>query len=320
MSVVAEQRGAIDLHAHFLTPTYRAACEAAGITAPDGFPHLPDWSPATALDLMDKAGIEAAVLSISSPGILLGSPAEAVELATTVNGEAARIVEQQRDRFGFAASLPIPDVAASIAEVGRAYDELGADAVSLLTNYGGLYLGDPVLEPLMAELDRRGSVVLLHPTSPACWQEVAFGRPRPMVEFILDTTRTVMNLALAGVLTRHRGIRWVIPHCGGATSVLADRVHVFAPFFAGEGEESVDVLAELGRLYYDVAGVALPRALPAIERLVGAGRLVYGSDFPFTPEASVLGAREALAEDAFVRREVPGLFRDTALSLFPRFG
>jgi hypothetical protein len=63
---------AVDVHAHFLTPRLRQALLAAGHDGPDGMPTLPEWSPEDALNLMDRTGIAVAMLSISSPGVLLG--------------------------------------------------------------------------------------------------------------------------------------------------------------------------------------------------------------------------------------------------------
>ena len=54
----------------------------------------------------------------------------------------------------------------SLAELSRAYDELGADAIALETNYHGRYLTDPAFAPVLADLDARAAVVTLHPTSP----------------------------------------------------------------------------------------------------------------------------------------------------------
>ncbi len=312
--------GAIDLHAHFLTPAYRQACTEAGHSQPDGFPRLPEWDPGSALSLMDDVGIQAAVLSVSSPGVYFGDESHAIVLARAVNDEAVAIVAENETRFGFAASLPLPNVEAAMAEASRALDNLGADAISLHTNYGGLYLGDASMEPLFGLLDSKRAIVLVHPTSPACFEAVSFGRPRPMVEFLLDTTRAVFNLALNGVLTRFPDIRWVIPHSGGALSVIADRVQRFAPVFAGEGEPTVDVLAALRRLYYDVAGVPLPRALPAMLDIVGCDQIVYGSDYPFTPPAIVLAsAEELMADDGQASKCRPQMLRANAERLFPRF-
>jgi 6-methylsalicylate decarboxylase len=62
----------IDVHAHFLPPQYRDALAAAGIDAPDGFPRVPNWSAADHVAVMDRLGIDAAILSVSSRGVQFG--------------------------------------------------------------------------------------------------------------------------------------------------------------------------------------------------------------------------------------------------------
>jgi predicted TIM-barrel fold metal-dependent hydrolase len=312
----------VDFHAHYLPARYRASALAHGEAHPDGMPALPEWDAKDALVMMDDVGIGTAVLSISSPGVaFLDSVAERAELSRGVNEDGAATVAAFPDRFGLLATLPLPDVEAAIAEIGYAFDTLGADGVGLHTHYDGIYLGDARLDPVMAELDRHAALVTIHPVSPCGWEGVAFGRPRPIVEFLMDTTRTVVNLVLSGALERYPAIRWVVPHAGAALPVLADRVDRIAPMVMTGDVAPVDVIAALGRLHYDLAGVPLPRALPALLALVGTDRLVYGSDYPFTPAGTVRRLAEELAAapvlDDDARRAV---FAGNARRLVPRLG
>ncbi|MEU3660444.1 amidohydrolase family protein [Streptomyces sp. NPDC032940] len=80
----------------------------------------------------------------------------------------------------------------------------------------------------------------------------------------------------------------IVPHCGGALPVLADRIDGFMKLFlpAGEGD-APDAVAQLRRLHYDMAGPAFPRQVPALLSLVDPDRLLYGSDYCWTPAAGV---------------------------------
>jgi hypothetical protein len=114
----------IDVHAHYLTDRYRQAAEAAGHARPDGMPGLPRWSVQAALGMMDRFHIEAAILSVSSPGVHFGDNAAARALARSVNEEGARAVSDHPGRFGLFASLPLPDVDGALEELAYALDVL----------------------------------------------------------------------------------------------------------------------------------------------------------------------------------------------------
>ncbi|WP_062344925.1 amidohydrolase family protein [Herbidospora yilanensis] len=277
----------IDVHAHFVTGDYIAAATEAGHVTPDGMPRWPAWTPEDHLSLMDVNGIRKSFLSVSSPGTHFGDDLAARKLSRQVNEYAADLARRRPDRFGHFASLPLPDVEGALAEAGHALDELGSDGVALMSNAHGRYLGDPAYEPLWEELDRRRAVVFVHPTSPVNHEQVAMGRPRPMLEFIFDTTRTVSDLVFTGVLTRHPGIRWIFTHGGGALPLLSDRMELFRTAFFGGSPADPSVLDQVGRLWFDLAGTPFPRQAPALEKAFGTGQILYGSDYCFTPPPAV---------------------------------
>lgn len=280
----ASEPGLIDVHSHFVTDSYVRQATAAGHQHPDGMDGWPTWSAEEHLALMDRHGIATAMLSMSSPGVHFGDDDAARRLAREVNEDAAAVVAAHPDRFGFFASLPLPDVDGALAEIRYALDDLGADGVVLLSNFRGTYLGSPDLEPVLAELDRRRAVVFLHPTSPAGWEWSALGKPRPMIEYIFDTTRTVTDLLTSGALERHPNMTVVVPHCGGALPVLADRIGEFMRQFLGaHAEPTADAVEQLRRLHYDIAGPAFPREVPALLGLAAPERLLFGSDYCWTP-------------------------------------
>jgi predicted TIM-barrel fold metal-dependent hydrolase len=285
---------AIDVHAHFVPEFYGEALREHGHGEPDGFPHIPDWSAADHVAAMDRLGIATSVLSISSPGVHLADEATTRALARAVNDEGRRAVVDHPGRFGQFASLPLPDVDAALAEITYCCDHLDVTGFSLLTNVDGTYLADPSFEPVFAELDRRLARVCLHPTSPACWEQTSLGRPRPMIEFLFDTTRAVVDLVLSGSIARHPGIEFIVPHAGAALPMIVDRVSVFAMLL--EVDDEVDVLRDIARLHYDLAGHPLPRKLDPLLTLTTPDHLHYGSDYPFTPEFAVSASFERLAE------------------------
>jgi 6-methylsalicylate decarboxylase len=264
-----------DVHAHFVTDDYVAAARNAGFTQPDGMPLWPAWSVEDHLAMMEHNRIERAILSVSSPGLHFGDDDAAVQLACHVNDYASAIVAKS-DRFDFFASLPLPAVEAAVGEAVRALDALGAAGVIVMSNSAGRYLGDAALDPLWKELNHRRAIVFVHPTSPPN-ADAALGRPRPMIEFMFETTRTVTDMVFASVPARYPDIRFLIPHCGATLPLLAERIELFRSLWPGpNGEEpgSHTTQGQLRRLWYDVAGYPLPVHAGVLVDIVGDQRVL----------------------------------------------
>jgi predicted TIM-barrel fold metal-dependent hydrolase len=318
-------QGAVDVHVHFLPAPYREAAVAAGFELADGLapPGLPTWSADRHLEVMDGLGIATSILSLSSPGVLLYDDVQRVaDLARLVNDEAARTVEEHPGRFGFFATLPLPHVDASLAEIDRAFDELHADGVVLMSNYNGVYPADPALRPVLQELSRRNAAVLVHPTSPSVHCTGALvGWQRPMVEFFVESSRSISDLILTRSLVDNPGIRLIVAHAGAALPALASRIaRNVRRRNAAAGEEVLpDFDESLRALWYDVAGSVLPHQIPALLGIASTDQIVYGSDWPFTSEATGQELRAELDETTTLTAAMrAGILRDNALRLFPR--
>ena len=244
----------IDVHAHFTTPSYIEAAKSSGHRQADGMPewYWPEWNPQTHLELMDRAGIEKSYLSLSSPGVHFGNDSTARALAREVNDAGAVVERDYPQRFGLFASLPLPDIDGALVELSRAYDELDADGVVVMTNSQGLYLGNPALSPVFEEINRRSGVIFIHPTSAKGSELVDCGRPRPMIEFLFETARTVVDYLLSGNADRYPNVRVIVPYCSGVIPLLVERVQLFGAL--NPESEAEPVIAKLRRCFFDLAG------------------------------------------------------------------
>ena len=320
------ESGRIDVHAHYLPERYRQELAAAGHSKPAGMPGIPAWSVEQHLEMMGRHDIATSILSISAPGLHFGDDAAARSLARYVNEQGAEAVQARPGRFGLFAALPLPDVDGALTEMDYAFDTLNADGVVLETNFHGTYLGDRKLDPVFAELDRRGACVFIHPTNPhcPCCQDPGalppIGYPFPMLEFMFETTRAVFNLILSGTLARFPRLRIIVPHAGATIPVLADRVAGLSPALGLP--EKLDVprfFEQLRGLYYDLAGFPTPRQLLPLLELADHDRLLYGSDWPYTPDVLVNSLVKALDATPLLAGELrKNVMRRNALALFPR--
>ena len=314
----------VDVHHHFVPPDYARMIRDKGLE-PGGIP-LPTWAAPVASKIMARTGVDTAILSVSTPGVWFGDVAEARRWARSVNESAAAIGQAQPERFGFWATLTLPDVDGAIAEATYALDVLNADGVVLLANNAGIYLGDPEFDRLLGFLHERRATVFLHPGElPA---DPVPGIPTFTADFLLDTTRSAIGLIMSGALEKYDGINWILAHAGGFVPYIAHRILLatlrdepkwkLAKLMLNREKAVAERMQVFKRFWFDVALSSTPTTLPSLLAVADPSRVLYGSDFPFAPAAAVKYMRaeyEATKLPLHVRR---GIDRDNALRLLPR--
>lgn len=285
----------VDVHHHVIPASYRRAIGVATDGTVGGVP-IPNWSESTMLDSLDALGVARVIVSISAPAVAPIKATRRPAVARACNDEMADLVRRNRARVGAFAVLPMPDVTASLGELRRAMDELAFDGVSLLTNYNGVYLGDKTFAPLLAELNRRRTVVHVHPNLPPPSPDMRLRLPAPVLEFTFDTTRMLAELIAAEALQAYPRISMIVSHLGGTLPWVANRLSMLDTFASrlGPGRTREPVRDQLRRIYYDVALSATPATLRLAADVVGIDRLLYGSDIPYAPTRFVADNTTAL--------------------------
>ncbi len=304
------QPGSIDTHQHIVPPSYARWLHDRGWHLP-----VPEWTAAAALASMDRQRIGTALLSVTTPGLWLAGIREARGLARQVNEFAAEQTARYPGRFGFFATLTLPDVDGAIAEACYTLDELHADGVVLLANAAGRYLGDPVFGPVYAELDRRGAVLFIHPTFPAAQgPPAATGDPRSDVDLLAETTRSAVDLISSGILARFTRLRVILAHAGGYLPYMAHRI---APMCSPDGSYQAG-LDLMRRFYFDIALSAGQATLAALTAFAAPAHIVFGTDWPYVPPAVLDHFISEFRDYPFAPAQRESVLRTAAEALFPR--
>jgi predicted TIM-barrel fold metal-dependent hydrolase len=309
----------IDIHHHFVSASFLQFLTERNTKTP--VPGLAAWkgySPARALETLDRVGIQTAMLSITAPGVWFGDAQQAGRLAREMNEYAmARLVGDHKGRFGLFAVLPLPDVAGSLREIEYAFDTLKADGVGVLTSYGAAFLGDPSFTPVLEELNRRRAIVYTHPTDAQCCMNLVPGVANQMLEYPTDTTRTIVSLIVSEAATRFQDIRFIFSHAGGTITSVAGRVlgQGAPPDAFARPAEPNSRLHHLRRFYYDTAGSANPVAMSALKALVPVSQILFGTDAPFVDGAPQVRGLQA---SGFTAGELAEIERNNALRLLGR--
>jgi aminocarboxymuconate-semialdehyde decarboxylase len=211
------------------------------------------------------------------------APAAAADWAKVLNDALAEACAGSAGRLVALGTLPFGDPAATVRELRRAIQELKLPGVMLSTNPGATNLWDPAVDELWSAAEDLGAAAVLHPPTigpaSAIPDSAEFGN---LWHRLIDTTLVATRLILTGVLDRHPKLRLVLVHGGG-----------FVPYQAGRFDRSYAIGSHPGAaikqpapgdylrsFYYDTC-VMQPPAIRLLCDLVGADRVVLGSDYPF---------------------------------------
>jgi aminocarboxymuconate-semialdehyde decarboxylase len=205
------------------------------------------------------------------------------------------------------AAVPLQDPKLAAEELRFAVERLGLRGAMVDPNALGRPLGDRALDPFWAAAADLGAPVVLHPFLLEAVER--FGRHylHNLVGYPFETTLAAASLILGGTLDRFPGLDVVLVHGGG---FLPYHIGRFDRGHAGRDEVRADGAARpsgyLRRFHYDTL-VQFPRALAYLVDVVGADRVLLGSDHPFwmgDPEPLTIVREAGLSDDA--RRAILG--------------
>jgi aminocarboxymuconate-semialdehyde decarboxylase len=282
----------IDVHAHLYDQAYLEELgrilanptndvEAASLKQYQRTMTIPaNWDIDERLDIMARIGLDYQVLSLSIPMCYDGDAAARLRQAQRTNDRFAEVVHKHRKHFFAFASLPLPDVEASLREMDRCLDELGFVGVGFGSNVRGMRLDHADFAPIFEEMNRRGTTAFLHPNSPTCAApDLEEFNLMAGLAYMFDTGVTVYRMIYTGMLERYRRLKVIVPHLGGMLPFLAARiegVYRSNPQFQTIPRPPGEYLKEL---YYDTVSFH-PPALRLDYEMFGADHLMLGSDYP----------------------------------------
>src|SRR5579872_5425376 len=154
----------IDFHNHYYPPAYlealRSGSSAVEVTIDeDGNPRIyypGDYNIAVPghrdIDYREQVlidhGVDTQVITLTTPGTHVETPATAAKFAALVNDAFAEVIASKGRRFTALATLPLNDPAASVKELRRACGQLGLRGAMLFSNVNGVGLNDDRFLPL----------------------------------------------------------------------------------------------------------------------------------------------------------------------------
>jgi aminocarboxymuconate-semialdehyde decarboxylase len=249
------------------------------------------WSAERRIEECDSFGVNIQVLS--TVPVMFGywaKPEDALAVSEFLNDGIAEIVEKFPKRFVGLGTVPMQDANLAIKELERC-KQIGLVGVQIGTNVNQLNLGEPQFFEFFAACENLGMAVFVHP-----WEMMGESEMQKywlpwLVGMPAETSRAICSLIFSGVLERLPNLRVCFAHGGGSFPATIGRIeHGF--------EMRPDLVAVdnphnprnyVGKFWLDSL-VHEPAMLDYLIKLVGAGRVALGTDYPFPLGEEIAGS------------------------------
>lgn len=314
----------VDVHCHCTLARFRKAVledgnDWHGMTKAHGELGNPKnhWDVVRRLEEMDRLRIDVQLVSPTDVFYQYDrDPAVTERIAREANEEIAGMVRAHPERFMGLGTLPMQDVDRAVVELERGMGELDLTGFMIDDHVNGLTYDDDVFEGLWEAAEGFGAFLLIHQyqhTTVAARTEKYF--LLNSIGNLTDRTITFASFVYGGVLDRHPGLTICLCHGGGYVPYALDRLDKgwdVWPDLRGKSEDRPSTYVR--RFYYDTV-VYTPRNLRFLLDVVGADRVVFGTDWPapmtFDDPVGRLETMDVLSED-----EREALLRGTAATIF----
>ena len=291
----------LDVHCHFFPKAFLDAARGPNtlqsrierradgrehLVCPGNFDHplTPDFHAAgQMLADMDSAQISMAAISSAPPTLSYWAEAgAATELASRLNESIADRVAEHPGRFLGLATVPLQDIAASVAEAKRAVNELGLHGFQIGSNVGGKNLNHPDYYPLFETIAELNVPVFIHPYIPAGEERMQDYYLHNLLGMVAETGLAIASVIYGGILERWPDLKIIFAHAGGVFPYVVGRMDHGYKVRSQECAAAIPHPPShyLKQVYFDCMSFH-PLALRYLVDMVGADHVLIGSDYPF---------------------------------------
>lgn len=239
---------------------------------------------------MKASGIDVQVLSHAPPGPQELEPPAAVALAREMNDELGALVRAQPSSYAGFAMLPTNDPDAAADELHRAVRELDLRGAMIHGTTCGRFLDHPSFSPILEAAEQLGVPIYLHPAPPpAAIRDPYYSGFAPEVSGALATSAWgwhietglhVLRLILAGAFDRYPRLQVIIGHMGETIPFMLARTDRVLGQFTKLERRPRDYF--LQNVHYTTSGFFTPEPLRCLLDVIGADRLMFAVDYPFS--------------------------------------
>jgi aminocarboxymuconate-semialdehyde decarboxylase len=314
--------GIVDVHAHVTPRCFSDAvlggADWHGMTSADGELHNPmnRWTLGQRIEAMDADGIDVQLTSPTDVFYQYHRESAATEMiARSVNEEVAEMVRARPDRIAGLGTVPMQDPDRAVAELSRIVGDLGMRGVMIDDHVNGHTYDEPQFDQFWAAAADLGALIFVHQYAPTS-VEARIDRYFffNSVGNLVDRTLTFGALVYGGVMDRYPDLKVCLGHAGGYTVFALDRMDQGWRAFPSMRGATLGPPSSYARRFTYDAVTYEPRTLRYLVDVVGADRVVLGTDWP-APMRVIEPVRRLSEIGVLAPHEVESILRGTAAML-----
>ncbi len=226
-------------------------------------------------------------------------PEHGLEISEFLNNDIAETIKQHPHQFIGLATVPMQDPNLAIQELKRAMS-IGFRGVQIGSNVNNVNLGDEQFDGFWKAAEELNAAILVHP-----WQMMGQEHMTKywlpwLVGMPAEISRAICSMIFSGVFEKHPRLKVCFAHGGGSFLPTISRIEhgwECRPDLVAIDNE-FNPKKYLGKFWVD-SHVCDHKMLQYIIDLVGADKVMQGSDYPFPLGEAIPGelVREAPLSD-----------------------
>lgn len=241
------------------------------------------------LAIMDKAGLDVAVLSLTSTGVQMMDADTATGVATTANDQLAEAIARHAGRYAGLATVAPQAPEAAAKEVDRAIKKLGLHGVVINSHTDGEFLDEPGYRPVLEAIADAGAPLYIHPRSPGPLHAPVYRKDHlehAIWGYHAETGLHALRLITGGVFDDFPDLKIVLGHMGEGLAFWLYRIdymHEMTKHMGMKRRELARKPSDYVRdnVYITTSGVNWTPPLEYNIDVLGVDRVMFAVDYPY---------------------------------------
>ncbi len=242
------------------------------------------------LGIMDQAGVNVHVLSLTSPGVQMLDADAATALATTANDHLAEAIRKHPTRYAGLASFAPQDPQRAVKEIDRAITQLKLNGLIVNSHTNGEYLDDPKFWPIFEAASGLGAAIYIHPRNlPQHADDILNAKLNldgAIWGFQAETGLHAMRLIVGGVFDQFPNLKIVLGHMGEAVPYWLYRIDYMYNVYTAAGRGRTRIKRKPSEYVKDnflitTSGVNFHPTLEYCHKVLGPDNIMFAIDYPY---------------------------------------